>query len=131
MARTSRGHAPGQGGPGIGYPVAHGIAKADLDVDPGGLPQFHELDGKGDAKTVDIGPGDVFKVAAGGNPQVQRPVDDFQVLVQGLGPVQVELVKNMVIGDRGQNPGFLEAQLLNQFQVFGVGPEFFHPVISG
>ena len=117
------GHAPGQGGSGIGHPVAHGITEADLDVDARGFPQFHELDGKGNAKTVDVGPSDVFKVAAGGNPQFQRPVDDFQVLVEGLGPVEVELVKNMVIGDRGQDAGFLEFHRLDQFQVLGVGPD--------
>ena len=59
------GHAPGQGGAGIGHPVAHGVAQPDLDVDAALLAQLHQLDGKGHAEAVDVRPGDVLQMAAG------------------------------------------------------------------
>ena len=117
------GHAPGQGGAGIGHAVAHGVAQAELDVDAALFPQLHQLQGKGHAKAVDVGPGDVFQMAPGFDPHLQGRLDDAQVLVQGLAPVPVELQKDMIVRHGGEDAGLLEAHLLHQGQVFGMGPD--------
>ena len=117
------GHAPGQGGAGIRHAVAHGVAQPDLDVDAALFPQLHQLDGEGDAKAVDVGPGDVLEVAPGDNAHVQGGLDDAQVFVHGLFPAPIQLQEDVVIGHRGEDAGFFEAHLFHQGQVRGVGPD--------
>ena len=112
-------HAPGQGRAGEGHAVTHRVAEPDLDVDAAFLPQLHQFNGKGDAEAVDIGPGHILEMAAGNDPRIEDGTDDPQILVQRLLSRLVQLQKDMVVRNGGQDPGFRQARLLDQRNILG------------
>jgi hypothetical protein len=122
-------HAPGQGGAGIGHPVAHGVAEPDLDIDARFLPELHQFDGEGDTETVDVRPGDVFEVAPRLDPRVEVGLHDAQVAVHGLSPRLIELQEDVVIRHGGQDSRLLRPACFTRWTSSMAAR--IHPVTSG
>ncbi|EKD36962.1 MAG: hypothetical protein ACD_75C01309G0001 [uncultured bacterium] len=116
-------HASGEGGAGIRHAVSHGVAEPDLNIDTAFLSQFHQFDGKGDAETVNVAPGDIFKVTAGDDTCIENGTDDAEIVLQRLSTCLTQLQKDMVIGDGGENPGFLQSRLFDQRDILFAGPD--------
>ena len=60
-------------------------------------------------------------MAAGGDPLVQGRLDDAQILLHGLGTVQVHFFENVVVAAGNQDARLLHARGLDQFKVLFVG----------
>ncbi len=116
-------NAPGQGRARIGDAEAQCVAEPDLDVNPAFLPEAHQLDGHRDAEPVDVRAGYVLEVAPGNDASFNRRAGDAQVLFQCALTVELELEKDMVVGDRGENPGLLEPEARHQVEVLFNRPD--------
>ena len=46
--------------------------------------KFHQFDGKGDAETVNVAPGDIFEMAAGNDARTEDGTDDAEIILQRL-----------------------------------------------
>ncbi len=111
-------NAAGQSRTWISDSEAEGVTETDLDVNTALLPEFHQFNTKGHAEAVNVGTSYIFEMTAGRNASFQCSSDDAQVLLHDLGPGAVQLIENMVVGDRGKNTGLLQAHLNNQCQIF-------------
>ena len=110
-------HAPGQGRAGIGDPVAHGVAEADLDVDAALLAQLHQLDGKGDHEAVDVRPGEILEMAPGDDPRLEDGPHHVEIHLHGLLARDAQLEEDVVVGHRGEDARLLETHLLDEGDV--------------
>ncbi len=96
---------------------AQGVAQPHLDVDPAFFAELHELDGERDAETVNVRPRDVFKVAARLDALVQGGPHDRKVLLECTRPVQLELEKDVVVGNRRQDSRLGETRVHHELQI--------------
>ena len=110
-------HASGQGRTGIGDPVAHGVAEADLDVDAALLAQFHQLDGKGDHEAVDVRPGEILEMAPGDDPRLEDGAHHVEIHLHGLLACDAQLEEDVIVRHRREDARLLEAHLLDQGDV--------------
>ncbi len=115
-------NTPREGRPGIGNAESQSVAKADLYVDPAFFSQPHQFQSEGNAKTKDIGPGDIFKMAPGDDPSFQGCPDNPQIFLQNGFAVALEFQEDMIIGNRRKDARFFQAHLRHQLEVLLHGP---------
>src|SRR5208283_79549 len=114
------GHASGQCCTRIGHAESHRVAQAYLDRGLRFLHQGKELLREWQAESVDVGPGNVFEMAARRDPGVQRRFHDSQVLIQNPRPCGLQLQKDVVVGNRGENARLFQAEVFHNGEVLGV-----------
>ena len=115
-------HGARQGGPGVSHAETEGIAQPYFYGYLRLFRQRHEGLRKGHAKPVNIGPRDVFEMAPRRDAGLERRLDDFQIILEHLGPRFVELVEDMIIGDAREHARLFQAELLDKLQVVLVRP---------
>lgn len=115
--------APGKGDPRIGDAKAQGVAQPDLDGNPAFFGKGHQFIGERYHKAVEIRPRHILKVAARPDAQGQGVLDDPQVFIQSLGPVQVHFTENVIIRTGNQYAGLLHAHGLDEGKVLFRRPD--------
>ena len=110
-----------QGSAIVMHAVAHRVAGANLNRQPGVLGQVHQFFGEGKDEAVEISTGDVLEVAARADAAVKCCLDDAQILVYRLFARQVHLLEDVVVRAGDEDARFLHACLLDQLEVLLVG----------
>ena len=77
-------HAARQRHAGVGYAEPHRIAHSDLDGNAAFLRELHKLGGERHHKPVEIGAGNIFKMAARTDPVRKRAFYDPQIFIERL-----------------------------------------------
>ena len=116
-------HRSRQNGAGIGDAVAHRVAEAHLDRDLRLDRELEQLLGEREAEAVDVGAGDVLEMAARDDAFGEAVLDDAEVGIHHLRAVGFQLEEDMIVGYRGENPRFLEAERFDEGKVTGVSPD--------
>ena len=106
----------------VGHAEAQRVAGAYLDGHAALARELHQLRGKGHHEAIEVGAGDVLKVAARAHAVIQRALDYAQVLIQRLPPVHVHLLEDVIVRAADQYAGLLEAHVPDQLEVLLVGP---------
>ena len=115
------GHRTRQRGAGIGYAVAEGIARANLDGRGVLFAQPHQLVGKRHDEAVEIRSRDVLEVAARHYAVVERGLDDGEVLVERALTVELHFLIYMVVRATDEYARFLDVHVLDELEVLFVG----------
>ncbi len=76
-----------------------------------------KLQHKGNDKTVEVGPRDIFHMAAGPDAGVDALFDDFQIMVDSLPAGHTQFIKNMIIRAADQDSGFFQAHAFNKVKI--------------
>ena len=82
-----------------------------------GFPALHKLADKRQDDVVEVGARTVLDVAARHHAISEGGIDDFEVAVDDRLPGGVELLEDVVVGDRGEDSGLLEAGAAHELVV--------------
>ncbi len=115
-------HGTGQGRAAPGHAIVHCVAKANLDGHAALEGKLHQLLGKRQAKTVNIGAGNILEMAAGNNAPFQGLACQVNIHAHGLAAGFAQFEEYVIIRNAGQHAGFLEFHVADKLQIFPICP---------
>ena len=104
----------------IGNPEAHGIAQPDFHRHGCLACQLHQFCRKGQAEAIDIGAGDILKMAARHDAPFQSLLHDSQIVAQRLFAALSQLEVDMIVGHAGQHAHFIKLHVPGDSEIINI-----------